>query len=93
MFSIGFWRKFCGKAELFLKLIVLFFIAFYQSFLAGFFASGGACRFYPSCSEYGFLVYKKYSFFKATGLFFRRLLACHPFGPKIRHESELTSEL
>lgn len=90
MFFNLFWEKFSKGAERILKLTALFLIVFYRVFLAALFFSGGACRFYPSCSEYGLLVYKKYPFFKATGLLFKRLLDCRPFGPKLRIEPELT---
>ncbi len=70
-------------------MTALFLISFYRLFLSTFLACGGACRFYPSCSEYAELVYKNYPFLKATALTFKRILACHPFGPKIRDEKEL----
>ncbi|MCY4321990.1 MAG: membrane protein insertion efficiency factor YidD [Bdellovibrionaceae bacterium] len=66
-----------------------FFILFYKAFLSGTLMMGGSCRFYPSCSDYGFLVYKKYPFFKASWLLLKRLFCCNPFGPKFRQEPEI----
>ena len=37
------------------------------------------CRFTPSCSQYSFQAFKKYSFFKALKLSIFRILKCHPF--------------
>ena len=76
-------KQFTKEAPSFLAC---FLIAFYKSFLSGTLGSGGCCRFYPSCGEYAFLVYKKHSFFKATKLTATRLLSCHPFGPKWKNE-------
>ena len=89
MFLTVLWKNFRQKAGLFSSFLALFFLAFYKAFLSGFFASGGACRFYPSCGEYAFLVYKKHSFLKASAFLLKRLLACRPFGPKFRPEPEI----
>ena len=83
-----FWIKKLKRAPNFL---FCFFISFYRAFLSGSLMMGGCCRFYPSCSEYAFFVYKNYSFFKASRFFLRRILSCHPFGPKLREEPEIKS--
>ncbi len=41
---------------------------------------GPACRFEPSCSQYGIEAFKKYSFFKGFGLTVKRISRCHPWG-------------
>ena len=69
-----------------LKAVACFAVAFYKSFISGTLGSGGCCRFYPSCGDYAFFIYKKYSFFKATKLVLLRVLSCHPLGPKWRDE-------
>ena len=92
MFLTMFWRKFTRKSSSFSSFFALFLLAFYRSFLSGTLGSGGACRFYPSCSEYAFLAYKNYSFLKATVLVFQRLLDCHPFGPKVRIEPDFSKD-
>lgn len=41
---------------------------------------GPACRFEPSCSNYGIEALKKYGFFKGSFLTIKRILKCHPWG-------------
>lgn len=37
------------------------------------------CRFYPSCSHYGYQAIYKYGAFKGTGMAIWRLLRCNPY--------------
>lgn len=39
------------------------------------------CRFYPSCSVYGFTAISKHGPVKGTWLTTKRVLKCHPFHP------------
>lgn len=39
------------------------------------------CRFYPSCSRYGFQAIEKYGVFKGGWLAAWRVLRCNPFNP------------
>lgn len=39
-----------------------------------------ACRYQPTCSQYGLEAFKKYPFFKAAWLTIRRISRCHPWG-------------
>lgn len=39
------------------------------------------CRFYPSCSEYGYQAISRYGVLKGGWLTLRRLSRCHPFHP------------
>lgn len=41
---------------------------------------GPACRFEPSCSQYGIEAFKKHGFFKGFGLTIKRVSKCHPWG-------------
>ncbi len=41
---------------------------------------GPACRFEPSCSQYGVDAFKKHGFFKGFGLTVKRISKCHPWG-------------
>lgn len=41
----------------------------------------GTCRFYPSCSHYGYQAIYKYGALKGSFLAFWRLLRCNPFNP------------
>jgi putative membrane protein insertion efficiency factor len=40
-----------------------------------------SCRFYPTCSEYACLAFKKYGFWKGMLLSCQRIIKCHPFHP------------
>lgn len=40
-----------------------------------------SCRFYPSCSQYGYEAIRKYGFFKGGWLTVKRLVRCQPFHP------------
>jgi putative membrane protein insertion efficiency factor len=39
-----------------------------------------ACRYTPTCSEYGMEAIKKYGPFKGTFLTLKRVSRCHPWG-------------
>jgi putative membrane protein insertion efficiency factor len=39
------------------------------------------CRFYPSCSHYGYQAIYKHGAFKGTGMAVWRVLRCNPFNP------------
>jgi uncharacterized protein len=39
------------------------------------------CRFYPSCSHYGYQAVYKYGFLKGLYLAIHRLIRCNPFNP------------
>jgi putative membrane protein insertion efficiency factor len=41
---------------------------------------GPACRFQPSCSQYGIEAFKKYGLFKGFFLTIKRVARCHPWG-------------
>jgi uncharacterized protein len=41
----------------------------------------GTCRFYPSCSHYGYQAVYKYGFFKGSWMATWRVLRCNPFNP------------
>lgn len=76
-----------------LKKILLAFIKIYQKTISpdhglislaaggifGFLPSGGACRFYPTCSEYAHQVIEKKGSLKGLILAARRIIRCHPF--------------
>ncbi len=39
-----------------------------------------ACRYNPTCSQYGVEAFQKYPFFKALRLTVKRIGRCHPWG-------------
>lgn len=52
-------------------------IKIYQKYISYYTMS--KCKFYPTCSNYAILAYKKYSFIKATVLVIIRICKCNPF--------------
>ena len=59
------------------KRILLLFVRIYQVFFSPFF--GGACKFYPSCSRYGYEAIAKHGAWRGSMLAVKRLLRCRPF--------------
>jgi len=57
--------------------IALVFIKFYQKIISPLLP--GACRYYPSCSEYSMQAFKNYSFIQALWLSSKRIGRCNPF--------------
>jgi putative membrane protein insertion efficiency factor len=39
-----------------------------------------ACRFTPTCSQYGIEAFKKHGLFKGLYLTVKRIASCHPWG-------------
>ncbi|MBX9852472.1 MAG: membrane protein insertion efficiency factor YidD [Cytophagaceae bacterium] len=39
-----------------------------------------ACRFSPTCSQYGMEAFKKHGVFKGGYMTFKRIIRCHPWG-------------
>ncbi|MCM8744970.1 membrane protein insertion efficiency factor YidD [Thermomicrobium sp. CFH 73360] len=62
-----------------MKGLVLLFIRFYQRFISP--GLPPACRFYPTCSEYGYEAIERYGIIKGGILAVRRIARCHPFHP------------
>ena len=63
------------------KVLSKFFlalIAFYKNAISPYF--GPACRYTPTCSEYGADAIKKYGPFKGGWLAIKRILSCNPWG-------------
>jgi len=52
-------------------------IRFYILLLSPFF--GGACKFYPSCSNYAYEAIARHGAQRGCLLAMKRLLRCHPF--------------
>lgn len=62
-----------------MKYVMMTVIRFYQKVISTYLLPGAHCRFSPTCSQYSYMAYEKYGFFKGTYLMVRRLLKCHPF--------------
>lgn len=62
-----------------MKRIALLFIRLYQNTISR--VLPPSCRFYPSCSHYGYEAIEKYGFFKGGWMAVKRIGRCHPFHP------------
>jgi uncharacterized protein len=62
-----------------MKYIFIFLVKVYQRTVSRVLPS--ACRFYPSCSEYGAQALQKYGVFKGSWLAIKRIARCHPLNP------------
>jgi putative membrane protein insertion efficiency factor len=60
------------------RLPLLFFIRLYQNTIAKTLPPG-TCRFYPTCSHYGYQAIYKYGAIKGTAMAIWRVLRCNPF--------------
>ncbi|MFN5704554.1 MAG: membrane protein insertion efficiency factor YidD [bacterium] len=64
-----------------MKIFAYFFtflIKLYQWFISPILPN--ACRYTPTCSEYGLQAIKKYGAFKGGWLALKRIGRCHPWG-------------
>lgn len=62
------------------RWLLLVFIRFYQKFISPGLPPD-SCRFYPSCSHYGYQAIYRYGAIKGGWMAFWRLLRCNPFNP------------
>jgi len=62
------------------RLLLLFLIRLYQVTLARGLPPG-TCRFYPSCSHYGYQAIYKYGAIQGSLMAAWRVLRCNPFHP------------
>jgi putative membrane protein insertion efficiency factor len=62
------------------SIILMAFIRLYQMTLSKA-LPGNTCRFYPSCSHYGYQAIYKYGTLKGSFMALKRVLRCNPFNP------------
>lgn len=62
-----------------LKKFFLFLIKVYQRFISP--IKPPTCRFYPTCSSYGYEAINKHGAIKGGWLTVKRILKCHPLNP------------
>ena len=62
------------------RFLLLALIRLYQMTLSKA-LPGNTCRFYPSCSHYGYQAIYKYGIFKGSLMAVKRVLRCNPFNP------------
>lgn len=60
-----------------MKYIFIALIKFYRKAISPF--KPRTCRFYPSCSEYGLVAFKRFGALKGAYLTIKRISKCHPF--------------
>ena len=57
----------------------MWLIRFYQATISKVLPS--SCRFYPSCSQYGYEAIQKYGALRGSWMAVKRIGRCHPFHP------------
>lgn len=62
------------------RWILLVLLRGYQKFISPVIAAN-TCRFYPSCSHYGYQAIYKYGVLKGSVMAVWRVLRCNPFNP------------
>jgi putative membrane protein insertion efficiency factor len=62
------------------RLVLLALIRFYQMTFSKALAAD-TCRFYPSCSHYGYQAIYKFGVWKGGAMAVWRVLRCNPFNP------------
>jgi len=62
-----------------MKQVLMLLIRAYQVVLSPF--MGGACRFQPTCSNYGLEAIARFGACRGGWLTLKRLFRCRPFGP------------
>lgn len=58
--------------------LIILPIKLYQWIISPFLPN--ACRYTPTCSQYGIEAVKKYGIYKGSKLLIKRILRCHPWG-------------
>lgn len=61
-----------------MNVLLLTLIRLWQTFSR---SQPPACRFTPSCSEYGYLAIAQYGVLRGGWLAIKRIARCHPFHP------------
>ncbi|GAB4542226.1 MAG: hypothetical protein Fur002_12100 [Anaerolineales bacterium] len=62
------------------RILILAFIRLYQMMVSPNLPAN-TCRFYPSCSHYGYQAVYKYGALKGSWMAAWRVLRCNPFNP------------
>lgn len=62
-----------------MKQLLLSLIKFYRKFISP--MTPPACRFHPTCSQYGLEAIETHGTMKGGYLTVKRILKCHPFHP------------
>ncbi len=68
------------RKDNFVKSTVLGLIKSYKKMISPFLPM--ACRHIPTCSDYAYTAIEQYGLAVGTGITFKRLLRCRPFGTR-----------
>ncbi len=60
-----------------MKKLLLSLIRFYKNHIS--IHTPPSCKYYPTCSEYGYEAIERFGAFKGTALTIWRILRCNPF--------------
>lgn len=60
-----------------MKYLAMSFIRLYQRFISP--LTPPSCRFYPTCSHYGYEAIERYGFIRGSWMALKRLGRCQPF--------------
>lgn len=71
-------REFSLSLVTFPCWVILVIIRFYQMWISPTLPSN-TCRFYPSCSHYGYQAIYKYGLLKGGLMAMKRIIKCNPF--------------
>ena len=73
-----FWKSLASKCRRIVALPFIGLIRFYQRFISP--LTPPACRYTPTCSQYGIEAIRKYGIIKGGWLTIKRISRCHPWG-------------
>lgn len=62
-----------------MKYIALLLIKFYRKCISPFFPA--KCKYYPTCSSYAMIAFRKFGFFRGLLLSVWRIMRCNPWSP------------
>lgn len=73
-----FWKNLASSCRRIVALPFIGLIRFYQKFISP--LTPPACRYTPTCSQYGIEAIRKYGIVKGGWLTIKRISRCHPWG-------------
>ena len=73
-----FWKSFASSCRKIASLPFIGLIRFYQKCISP--LTPPACRYTPTCSQYGIEAIRKYGVIKGGWLTVKRISRCHPWG-------------